>query len=130
MGKYSNEKWYLIEKKRYITEYGEIPPHWIIFPNSHPYSMMWRMGAGETFSMVFSNWFKDHFENEIDKINFFLKYPAPPRWLEIMATYIWEIDLNSEQEFTESTFLKKLKYLGFLGTDEYLRDLEDPKWLD
>lgn len=130
MGKYSNEEWYLIEKKRYITEYGEIPPQWIVFPNTHPYSMMWRMGSGETFSMVFSNWFNDHFENETDKIIFFLKYPPPPRWLKTIASYIWEIDINSEQEFSESIFLEKLKHLGFSGTSEYISDLENLKWLD
>jgi hypothetical protein len=130
MGKYSHEEWYLKQKNQYIFEYGEIPPHWIIFPDTHPYSMLWRMGSGETFVMVFSNWFEDNFQDEISKIEFFLKYPAPPRWLEVMATYIWDIEIDIEEGFEQSIFLEKLKKLGFSGTDEYIKDLEDPKWLD
>lgn len=129
MGTYSNEEWYLKEKAKFLSKYGEIPPHWVIFPNSHPYSIMWRMGGGETFAMVFSNWFEDNFQKESARVQFFLKYPPPPRWLEIMSSYIWNTEIIGE-EFEKSTILKRLKGLGFLGTEKYLTDLEDPKWLD
>lgn len=128
MGNHSNKEWYLKEKEKYVSRYGEIPPHWIIFPNSHPYSIMWRMGGGETFTMVFSNWFEDNYKEEKGKVDFFLKYPPPPRWLEIMASYIWgEIPMEG---FQESEYLQKIKKIGFSGTEKYLSDLEDPKWLE
>ncbi|EZH75237.1 hypothetical protein ATO12_00230 [Aquimarina atlantica] len=127
MGKYSDDEWYLKEKEKYISEYGEIPPHWIVFPDSHPYSIMWRMGAGETFVMVFSNWFEDNYKEEKNRIDFFLKYPPPPRWMETMASYIWE-EIPME-DFEKSKYLERIKELGFSGTEKYLSDLEDPKWL-
>lgn len=128
MGQYSNEEWYKKEVEKYVSEYGEIPPHWVIFPNSHPYSIRWRMGGGETFVMVFSNWFEDNYKDEKTKVEFFHKYPPPPRWLEIMASYIWEN--TPMEEFEKSEYLQKMKDLGFAETEKYLSDLEDPKWLE
>lgn len=128
MGEYTKQEWYIKEVEHYMAKYGEIPPHWVIFPDTHPYSIGWRMGAGETFVMVFGNWWEDNFESEEEKIQFFLKYPPPPRWLEVAASCIWDIEI--EGEFEKSPYLDKLKQLGFTGTDEYVKDLEDPKWLD
>lgn len=128
MGEYSDKEWYLKEKAKYFSKYGEIPPHWVVFPNSHPYSIMWRMGGGETFVMVFSNWFEDTFNEEKNRVQFFLKYPPPPRWLAVMSAYIWNVEI--EEEFEKSEILERLNKFGFLGTDEYLKDLENPKWLD
>ena len=128
MGQYSQEEWYLREQKKYLSKYGEIPPHWIIFPDSHPYSIQWRMGGGETFVMVFTTWFEDNFKTESDKVAFFLKYPPPPRWMEVMASYIWEE--IPEVEFEKGEYLSKLKALGFYGTAQFRSDLENPKWLE
>ncbi len=128
MGQYTSQEWYLKEKQQYVSQYGEIPPHWIIYPNTHPYSMRWRMGGGETFVMVFSNWFEDNFKDEKNKIDFFLKYPPPSRWMGTMASYLWS-DVPMV-DFEKSGYLKKIKDLGFEGTERYLADLDDPKWLE
>jgi len=129
MGEYSNEKWYIKAVEKYTAEYGDVPPHWKIFPNTHPYSIGWRMGAGETFAMVFTNWFEDTFKEEEEKIRFFFKYSPPPRWLVIMASYVWDIELELKDDLTKSNYLNKLEEIGFSGTKEYFKDLEDPKWV-
>ncbi len=52
MGKYSEQKWYIESSQKLIEEYGDVPPPWIYSPDSHPYSMEWRMGGGEDHIMV------------------------------------------------------------------------------
>lgn len=44
-----------------------------------------------------------------------------------MASYIW--DDTPMQDFEKSEYLQKMKDLGFVGTERYLSDLDDPKWL-
>jgi len=128
MGKYSKEEWYLKEKAKYLAEHGEIPPQWIIYPNTHPFSIRWRMGDGETFVLVFSTWMEDNFKDEKNKINFFLKYPPPPRWMAVMASYLWEE--TPFEDFEKSIYPAKIMALGFLGAENYLSDLDNPKWVD
>ncbi|WP_370678773.1 hypothetical protein [Comamonas sp. GB3 AK4-5] len=35
--------------------HGSVPPPWAVF-NVHPYSIGWRMGAGESHLMLWSAW--------------------------------------------------------------------------
>ena len=114
MGNYSNEEWYLKEKEKYV-----ILNHSSFFQIT-PYSHNHRMG----FAMVFTNC-KDNYKDERSKIDFFLRYPPPPRWMEIMACYLWdEVPMEDFEEY-----LTKIKNLGFTGTKSYLLE-EDSKWLD
>jgi len=128
MKDYSTEDWYKSEVEKYISQYGYVPPQWVVFPNSHPFSMQWRMGSGETFLMVFYTWLDKNYNTIEGKIDFFLKNSPPPRWLQVVADSIWSDEVDFEIPFEESKYYKKLKDLGFKGVDEFSRDLDDPKW--
>ena len=50
------------------------------------------MGAGKDFTKVFSKWTDRTYPNREARKRYFLKYLLPPRWLEVMASYLWELD--------------------------------------
>jgi hypothetical protein len=129
MGKYSDTEWYQAELKKYIEKYGDVPPPWVFSPNSHPYSISWRMGAGETYIIVFSEWYGDGYKSEHERISYFKKYPPPPRWLGWMAEAIWNLDPWDECELHYTPYFNKLKQSGFEGIDDYEKDLRDEKWI-
>lgn len=55
------------------AEYGAVPPPWVMFPNTHPYDICWRMGGGEAHIEVFGAWWqrqKDQW-NEAQRIDYF-----------------------------------------------------------
>ena len=110
----------------YPTDGGDLLPHWLAFPDFHPYSLHWRMGAGETFTTVFSEWIDRSYPDREARLRYFLKYPPPPRWLEVMASYLWELD--EEEDFVESLYLDRLRELGFSGTERFTEDMDDESY--
>ena len=122
--------WISDEIKKYVSEYGEVPPHWVFRPNSHPYSIGWRMGSGEGFVEVFNSWFENNLASEKERIDYFHKYSPPPRWLAMVIDSVWDLEGWNEPDFDYGPYLRKLKDLGFDGTDKYEDDLADEKWLD
>lgn len=125
----TTEQWYQAAIRNNIEKYGDVPPPWIFAPDSHPYSIQWRMGGGETHIMVFSKWFDDNCKSELERITYFKKYPAPPRWLGWMADAIWDLEPWNEEDFDYTPYFTKLKLAGFEGTDDYERDLNDERWV-
>ena len=115
--------------KKSIEKHGDVPPPWVFRPNSHPYSIGWRMGAGETYIMVYSSWLNENCTSKEELIKFFKKYPAPPRWLGNVANTIWNLE-PMEESFDYSEYFDELKKLGFEGTEAYIEDLSNEKWLD
>ena len=115
------------EVKKYVAKYGDVPPPWIFRPNSHPYSIQWRMGAGETYVIVYWTWLNEKMKNESELVEFFKKYPAPPRWLGSMADTIWNLE-PMEESFDYSEYFDKLKQYGFEGFEMYKEDLSNEKW--
>lgn len=115
------------------SEYGAVPPPWFMFPDSHPYDIIWRMGAGEAHTMVFSAWWERQKENlsEPQRIEFFRKWPPPPRWLTWMLDVIWDLhpwEMEDPESFDYSSYFKRIEAMGFGTQEEYERDLNDPKW--
>lgn len=129
MSSISEENWYKEALRIYIDTYGDVPPPWVFAENSHPYSMRWRMGAGETLLMVFYEQFKVC-KTEQDRINYFKKWPPPPRWIAWMADAIWDLESwEGGGKFDYQPYFDKLNDHGFTGMDEYEADLDDEKWL-
>lgn len=119
--------------QKYVSKYGEVPPHWIVYENSHPLSIRWRMGAGEMFVSVFIEWFEKNYITEEERIKYFKKYSPPPRWLAIVADLIWDLEpynIEQEEEFDYKPYFKRLEKLGFSGTHEYEKDIDDEQWFD
>ena len=42
-----------------VAEHGAVPPPWFMFQDTHPYSICWRMGAGEDYITIFFTWWKE-----------------------------------------------------------------------
>ncbi|GAA0196374.1 hypothetical protein GCM10009122_60960 [Fulvivirga kasyanovii] len=129
MEPFENSDYYQKELNKYLDKYGDVPPPWVYAPDSHPYSIQWRMGSGETHIMMFFAWYGRNLDTEADRINYFRKYPAPPRWLGWMADAIWDLE-PMDEEFDYSEYFEKLKAYGFEGTEKYMEDLTDEKWID
>ncbi|MEY5047740.1 MAG: hypothetical protein RLZZ175_1099 [Bacteroidota bacterium] len=113
-----------------ILKYGEVPPFWIYKPNSHPYSFLWRQGSGEVFTDCFIIWFEENCKTLEEKINYFKKYSPPPRWLATVVESLWDVEGWNDSDFDYSPYLKQLEELGFSGTSDYQKDLDDEKWLE
>lgn len=122
------EDWYKKEVKKYITRFGVVPPIYKIFPDIHPYSIGLRMGGGETAVMVFGTWFSDNYQSQDEIIDFFWEHHPPPRWLQDVAAWIWDLEPMMPEEFVELDYLEQMKELGFEGTESFLADLDDPRW--
>lgn len=132
MGQYSEANWYVDRVSALVKQYGAVPPPWVYAEDSHPFSIQWRMGDGETHVMVFGEWWEQQKLTEKERIEYFRKWPPPPRWTAWMAEVIWDLDPwkgEGEGEFDYSPYFKRLTDLGFEGVADYERDLDDEKWL-
>ncbi|HEY7544434.1 MAG TPA: hypothetical protein VID27_06110 [Blastocatellia bacterium] len=113
-----------------IDEYGDVPPPWVAFPDTHPYSICWRMGAGESHIMVWSDWWESQHFNEEERIEYFRKWQPPARWLEWMIDAVWEIRLRGhEEDFDYAPYFARVEKLGFGSKEDYEKDIEDPRWI-
>lgn len=131
MGQYAEADWYKKKVNELLNQYGAVPPPWIYAENSHPYSMRWRMGDGETHCMVFNEWWEQVNKTEDERVEYFRRWPAPPRWMAWMADVIWNLEpWECDGEFDYTPYFKKLSELGFEGVNDYEKDLGDEKWLE
>jgi hypothetical protein len=131
MGQHAEAEWYKKRVTQWVAQYGAVPPPWVFAENSHPYSIRWRMGEGETLLMVFGEWWEQENKSETERIEYFQKWPAPPRWMPWMADVIWGLESEDyEGEFDYQPYFRKLTDLGFQGADDYESDLDDEKWIE
>lgn len=117
-----------------IAEHGAVPPPWFMFPNRHPYDIFWCMGTGESYGMIFGVWWERQ-KHELDvsqRIDYFRRWPPPPRWLTWMIDAIWDLtpwELDDPESFDYAPYFAYTEALN-LGTQaEFERDLNDFKWL-
>jgi hypothetical protein len=89
----SESKWIKDQIAELVVEYSAVPPPWFMFPNTHPYDICWRMGDGEAHVMVFSAWWSREKQNldEVQRIEYFRKWPPPPQWPTWMLDVIWDL---------------------------------------
>jgi hypothetical protein len=131
----SEAEWIEKEIAEFIEAYGAVPPPWFMFPDTHPYDIGWRMGAGESHVMVFSTWWeqkKNDFD-EAQRIEYFRRWPPPPRWLPWMIDVIWDLDpleMEDPEAFNYSPYFARTEALGFGTQAEYEQDINDPRWLE
>ncbi|OAQ59255.1 hypothetical protein VFPPC_10278 [Pochonia chlamydosporia 170] len=112
-----------------VKEHGAVPPPWFMFPDTHPYEICWRMGAGETHIMNFSAWWDKQKEvlDEQGRIEYFRRWPPPPRWLEWMIDAVWEPQPpdSYDESFDYTPYFERVEALGFGSQAEYEQDLEE-----
>ncbi len=116
----SNNKTEWLEKRiiELIEEYSIIPPPWLMFPDTHPYDMIWRMGTGESYIMVFFIWWEQEKRDwdEAQRIAYFRRWPPPPRWLTWMIDVIWDLDsldTDGPDGLDYSPYFDRMESLGF-----------------
>lgn len=118
-----------------VAEHGSVPPPWFMFPNTHPYDICWRMGAGESHVIVFGTWWdrQRHLLAEPERIALFRRWSPPPRWLVWTMEAIWDLDLDiegsDEDAIDASPYFARMEALGFATEAEFRRDFDDPRWL-
>jgi hypothetical protein len=122
------EQWMRQEIDALTTQHGAVPPPWFMY-HTHPHSICWRMGGGETHMMVWSTWWPQQQFTEPQKIDYFRKWPPPHCWLAFMIEAIWDVEESSEAQQL-APYFERTRELGFGGQEDYERDLEDPKWLE
>lgn len=124
-----NESWLQPYIAKMLEQYGDFPPPWIYASNSHPVSMGWRMGDGETFIMAFWRWWKKEAKSFNEKVAYFLKWPPPPRWCGWVAETIWDFEAElSDEEFDFSEYFAQMKSFGFEGTDQFHEDFNNESY--
>ncbi|KFY50046.1 hypothetical protein V496_09636 [Pseudogymnoascus sp. VKM F-4515 (FW-2607)] len=118
----SESTWIETKITELVAEHGTVPPPYFIYPNVHPYEMFWRMGDGESYMMVFWEWWgrQKVDMNETQRIEYFRQFPPPPLWLTWMIDVVWvpeggDMELDPEEGDYSSYFLRT-KALGF-GTE-------------
>jgi hypothetical protein len=117
-----------------LAEHGAVPPPWILFPDTHPYDICWRMGAGESHVMVFGAWWEREMAPlaEPERIAYFRRWPPPPRWLTWMMDALWRLaceDIDDPHSSACDPYFARAEGLGFGTRAAFLRDLDDPQWL-
>lgn len=120
-----------VQKYLLTSDGNQVPPPWAEYPHTHPYEMFWRMGGGESFSMVFHRWWERQQMDENERIAYFRKYPPPPRWLDSMITLLWDLEPAEYPEAdTNDAYFERAAGLGFGTKQQYIIDLENPVWLE
>lgn len=116
--------------EKLVSQHDAVPPPWIYAENTHPMSIMWRMGGGEDHIMVFSQWWEQSGMDEAARIAYFKKWPPPPRWMEWMADAIWNLEpWESDGAFDYAPYFARLEAAGFEGVADFEADFNDEKWL-
>jgi hypothetical protein len=102
-----------------VTHHGVVRPPWDLLPMTHPISIAWRMGAGESHIMMFASWWRDSALTEAERIAYFKKWKPPARWLAWMIDVIWDLQpwdhTESEDEWPAfyQPYVVKLEGAGF-----------------
>ena len=112
-----------------IDRYGQVPPLWVIFPDEHPYSMCWRMGYGDSYPEIWSQWWHAQHFSEAERIAYFQQWTLPAMWLKWALLAIWNLQDSEDDAAVELTlYFDRLAVLGFPTKADYERDFDAPKW--
>lgn len=120
------KRWMRKEIKALVAEYGTVPLPWVVFKEP-PYSLRWRMGAGEAHQELWWAWWPEQGFSEEQKVAYFRLWPPPHCWLPFLIEAVWGVCTFEEGDILTAYF-KRTAALGFGSQQEYERDLNDPKW--
>lgn len=123
----SEQQWIETKIAALTEKYGAVPPPWYLFPDIYPYSIGWRMGAGESHMMVFAEWWERQKFTEEQAIDYFRKWPPPPCWLEWLIATMWDVP-TWDEDFDSVSYFDRTEQLGFGSKADCERDIEDPRW--
>ncbi|KAF4958769.1 hypothetical protein FGADI_2113 [Fusarium gaditjirri] len=115
------------ETAKLVQQHGAVPPPWFMFPGDHPYDIGWRMGAGESYIMMYSTWWEQQKErlDEKRRFQYFRKWPPPPEWLTWMIDAIWDLGPEDLKDDDYSPYFRRIEALGFGSEDDYKNAMRD-----
>lgn len=97
-----------------LSEHGCVRPPWVRFPDTHPFDIAWRMGAGETHVMLWSAW-----EQDIDAarcIAAIQRHGAVPAdWAWWAAEAAGLVDTDDAEEIYDLPFAEVCRQLATVG---------------
>ena len=107
------------------------------FPDVHPFSIHWRMGAGEGYLSDFWPWWSAH-AADLDtarRIAYLQQWPMPPVWTLHALEMIWP-DLRDDILLAEAEddraardrVFAKAAEAGLPDEAAWWADMNDPKW--
>jgi hypothetical protein len=113
-----------------VAKLNAVPPPWTTFPDSHPYSIQFRMGAGETHMIVWQAWWRAMEFDEAAALNYLRRFPPPPRWLLWVVWALWDLEpWQLETDVDPMPYLSRLEDWGLGSKEDFEQDIDDPKWL-
>lgn len=121
-----------LEIAKLTEQFGTVPPPWVAFPDTHPYGICWRMGAGESYLLLWFCWWESQRSDDSLRVDYFRKWLPPPRWLGWTIDAIWDLQPSDDgdMEAHRSAHWERAEALGLGSQANYQIDLEDPKWLE
>jgi hypothetical protein len=122
------EPWMKAEVAALVADHGTVPPPWVDY-HEHPYSICWRMGGGESYVMLWAEWWRQQGLTEDQKVAYFRLWPPPHCWLAFLIEAVWGVDASAEGADLDPYF-ERTTALGLGSRQEYERDLNDPRWLE
>lgn len=124
---HTQSQWYQERIQPTFDQYGVFPPPWVYVPDSHPYSLGWRIGASDTYLDLYNQWWRKQNYNEQQRIEYFKLMSPPPRWYAWVAVEIWDLKPceYDDYEFDYQPYFKRLSELGFKDVDQYQYDLDN-----
>lgn len=128
----------LPQLKTYAAEYNLLPPPWVTLPHAHPASIGWRMGYGEGFIDLWSDWWDATGYTEAEQVEYFRAWKPPHAWLEWVICTLWPdvqeeyFDTLEEDEEAArallSPYFARLDALGFGSFADWKADYEREDW--
>ncbi|WP_221090537.1 hypothetical protein [Deinococcus aquaedulcis] len=110
-----------------LKAHGTVPPLWTAYPHLHPYSIGWRMGAGELYKMAWSKWWRQQVWTEEQRLTYVRAYPFRAAWLGHVISLLWGISIH-DPEVEVQPYFEAAQRLGFASRAEFEADLKAQDW--
>ena len=77
---------------------GELEPPWSRFPWISRYSIGWRMGSGESYMMLWSDFVDERFETAEEALEYLRRHPPAPRtWADWIAHWLGQLERDRSE---------------------------------
>jgi hypothetical protein len=111
-----------------VEKLGEVPPLWAAYPRVHPMDIHWRMGAGEDYRYLFSEWVASRPWSPEERVAFVRRWHPPFSWLDWVASFLWPEDFSGDVYEASADHFARMEALGLGSRADWSRCFEvDPE---